>query len=198
MIKKVIFGALGGGIIMFCWLGLAWSTWHMTQFKTIPEDRAVMGELALRNMDSGLYYYPGMPADKTDKAAMDAWTEAMNAGPTISFLAYQKGGSNPNNPLIYIRGAMYCIMGAALLSWMLCLAAPSLPKYFSRVAFCGAAGLLVAFSGPLLTGNFFQFPPLHSFFELFDQLLGWTLAGLLLALICRAKANAGAVQHSVA
>ena len=188
MLKKILIGGIGGGIIMFCWLGLAWSTWHMSQFKTIPEDRAVMGELALRNMDSGLYYYPGMPPDKTDAAAMEAWTETMNSGPTISMMAYQKGGSNPDNPFIYVRGAIYCIFGACLLSWMLALAAPSLPKYFSRVLFCSAAGMLVAFSGPLLTGNFFQYPPMHSFFELFDQLVGWTMVGLLLALVCRSGA----------
>lgn len=202
MLKKVIIGALLGGIVMFAWLGLAWTTWHLTVFRTMPDDRALMGELALRDMDSGIYYYPGMPkktGDTTaDKTTMEAWKDAMKSGPTITFMAYQKHGGNPDNPLNYVRGALYCLFSAALLSWMLCLAAPSLRGYFSRVLFCSAAGLFAAFIGPVITGNFFQFPQLHMFLELFDQVAGWTLAGLLLALVCRAPAAASTVVKPAA
>lgn len=185
MLKKILIGGIGGGIIMFCWLGLAWSTWHLTQFRQIPDDRALMGEIALRDMDSGIYYYPPLPS-KSDPEAVKAHEEAFQAGPVISFMAFQKKGGSMT--VTMVKGFILTLLSACMVSWLLALAAPALPGYFQRVAFCSVLGLVVAFSGPLTFGNFFWLPQLHQFMELLDQLLGWTLVGLLLAFVCRARA----------
>ncbi|MCC7477274.1 hypothetical protein IT575_02350 [bacterium] len=183
MIKKLLIGGILGAVIMFMWLGLAWSTWHLSQFRQIPDDRALMGEIALRNMDSGIYYYPPMP-DRSNPEAVKAHEEAFSAGPVISFMAFQKKGGSM--PLTMIRGFLITLFSVSLVCWLLLRAAPALPGYFQRVGFCSAVGLVVALSGPLTFGNFFWLPQMHQFLELFDQLVGWTLVGLLLAWVCRA------------
>jgi hypothetical protein len=193
MPKKVLIGGLVGGLILFVWLGLAWTVWHPQQFKQIPQDKALAAELVARDMKSGLYYLPGPPPKSGGKEAMQAYDDAVKAGPVVSFLAYQEHGTPMSAmPLLMLKGFCYCLLACFAAAWLMTLAAPAVPGYGQRVLLCTAIGAAAALSGPAMLGNFFSFPPLHVFLEIFDQVMGWTLVGLWLAVFCRAKRPAGA------
>ena len=69
---------------------------------------------------------------------------------------------------------------AALLVTLLILATRQ-TSYKARVGLCACVGGAIALAGPVMFGNFFFFPAVFVLAEVVDQLVGWTLAGLVIA-----------------
>src|SRR5690349_21033219 len=63
MIRRVVLGAVLGGIAMFVWGGLSHMVLGFTDrtLKTFADDTEVVGPLSLQVPDPGIYIFPGLP-----------------------------------------------------------------------------------------------------------------------------------------
>ena len=81
----------------------------------------------------GMYFVPGGDPDDP------AWAELHAKGPIA--MVSVTAGRPPQEISVFIKGIVIEIFIAALIAWMLTLAAPSLPAYSQRVIFVCIAGL---------------------------------------------------------
>ncbi len=81
--KRTLLAGVLGGVILLVWGMLAWmlTPLHKDTVLNLPNEEAVVSALQATLPQQGVYYFPGMPKDQSDKAAMDAYTERYRRGP---------------------------------------------------------------------------------------------------------------------
>ena len=95
---RVFFGAVVGAIVVFVWGWVAWAGIDLYGFaiKGMPNEEIAVPALQANLPESGAYYFPAMPGDMKDKAAMDAYAAKHQAGP-IGMVLFRKQGAPPMN-----------------------------------------------------------------------------------------------------
>jgi len=175
MVKLVLCGVIAG-LVLFGWLGFSWAVlpFHRAAFKQLPESRpSVLDALGAASSTYGVYY-SGKPHEGT-------------TGPQVPFLVYLPQGY-PAMGRVMGQGVLLCILAAFLLSLIVNHA--RLDSFKARLGVCVLTGLVVALAGPLTMGNFFFFPANWMLPDVFDQIIGWTLAGLVIAAFTKPTAAA--------
>jgi hypothetical protein len=169
MVRQILLGGVLGGIALFLWLGLSWAV--------LPFHRAALNELSKSGMelvamgalkDAGLshgVYYSGEPHEGSAQAE-------------IPFMVYLPHGYPPMTGVM-LKGLLLSILAALMVT--IVVSAARQPSFKARVALCFTVGGIVALAGPMTFGNFFFFPLEWVIPDVLDQLVGWTLAGLVIA-----------------
>ena len=172
MLKKLLLGGLLGGLVLFMYLGLSWAVlpFHMNALHELPAAAAMGGGLA--GLDHRVYY-SGMP----EEGATD---------PAVPLMVFAPDGYEPQ-PVVMGRGLVLTLLATFLVTFIVMASRQTL--YSSRVVLCTIVGAVVALAGPMTFGNFFYFPFEFVWPEIVDQLLGWTLAGLVIAWAARPDAE---------
>jgi hypothetical protein len=184
MVKQVLLGGVLGGFVLFAWLAFSWAV--------LPFHRAALHELPHKVYDSTT----GRDVDGPTAAVV-----TMQGTGVVSHGIYysgspHKGSSGPEIPFMVWLPRGYSAMQAQMLRGLLLSVLAALfvtfvvlntrqARYKSRIVVATCIGAVVALAGPLTTGNFFFFPPVWMFLDLLDQLIGWTLAGTVIALFTK-------------
>jgi hypothetical protein len=179
----VLGGVLGGSALFF---------WGMLSHLLLP-----IGELGVRTArpeaepalvaamqealpERALYLVPGSdPSMPMDEAAQKAWLDRMAAGPT-ALVAFNPGpglaiGSRP------LATELFSNLAACLLAaWLLTRLAPG-TRYFARVGVVAALGLFAVVAIEVSYWAWYAFPTSYLAGQLLDQVLGYSLAGLVIA-----------------
>ena len=100
---RVFFGAVVGAIVVFVWGWVAWAGIDLYGFaiKGMPNEEIAVPALQANLPESGAYYFPAMPGDMKDKAAMDAYAAKHQAGPIgksaqdLALLLHAMAGFDP-------------------------------------------------------------------------------------------------------
>lgn len=125
----------------------------------------------------GMYFIPG--GDPEDPA----WEELHTRGPIA--MVSVTAGRPPEEASVFVKGIVIEIFIAALIAWMLSLAAPSLPGYSQRVIFVCIAGLAATLlthgRGMVWFGATTDWVLPTAAFDF----VGWLIAGLILARFIR-------------
>ncbi|MEO7794916.1 MAG: hypothetical protein ABIV06_09105 [Thermoanaerobaculia bacterium] len=188
--KKILGAGLAGGIVVFLWGFVS----HML----LP-----IGEMGLRQMpvnsplleamkqslpEEGLYAFPGKEVGRKQTEAEDAvWTSKYKMGPT-GLLLYHPDGTEPISPKRLGLQLATDIFGALLLAYLLVAIAGSTGAQVplsKMLRISAVAGLFSWASIEIAYWNWYGFPCGFVLAELIDQLVGWTLAGLVMALLWR-------------
>ena len=184
--KKLILGGLLGGIAVFVWGMVSWMVlpWHHTTFEKFDNEAMVQAVLAVNAPKAGIYLLPGTHKDKTiplaaEKALMKKAHEQMEKGP-FAFVAMRPGGTGPMN-ILMIRGLIIQIIGAFLLTLLLLIA--GIENYFQGVGFAVALALAAGVVTFLPDWNWWGFSPAYALVGMADLVIGWFLAGLVIAKI---------------
>jgi hypothetical protein len=185
MTKQLLLGGILGGLALFMWLGLSWAVLeiHTPALHSIPDEESALSRLKGAGLEHAVYIYPGMPPAHGDKAVMEAYNARAKAGPVIPFMVYLPQGYEPMDPRVMLRGLTYCIFAGLFVTFVILTA--QRPRYLTRVGLAVCFGAVVALCGPLTFGNFFFFPTEFVWPEVLDQLVGWFLAGLVIAAFTR-------------
>src|SRR5437867_1581679 len=101
MTKKILFGGLIGGIVLFIWGALSWmvSPLHKTTTKPLPGGDALRIAFRLAVKELGVYFFPGyehrdnMTKEERAQAEKD-WQTRYHEGPH-GLLIYQPHGAEP-------------------------------------------------------------------------------------------------------
>ena len=181
-----LLAAIAGGIVVFVWSAVS----HMALglgsagIRTLPNEERMAQAIRGVVTEPGLYFFPGMdPSRKMTPEEERAWTERYRRGPS-GLMIVQPGGRDPMEPTQFVVELLADILAAGVAAFLLAgLGGPLLAR-------AGAVGLLGVFEWADLSvsyWNWYKFPTLYTGAALVEQVVGWTLAGLLMALMLRPR-----------
>ena len=180
-----LLAAIAGGIVVFFWSALSHMALGlgMAGIRSIPNEERMAQAIRGVITEPGLYRFPGFdPSRKMTPEEERAWKERYRRGPS-GILVVQLGGREPMEPTQFVIELLGDVLAAGVAAFILAgLGGP----YLARA---GAVGLLGLFEWADLSVSYWNwdgFPTIFTGAALVDQVAGWTLAGLVMALILRA------------
>jgi hypothetical protein len=180
-----ILAAIAGGVVVFVWSALS----HMALglgtvgIRSMPNEERLTQ--AIRGgIEAGLYVFPGFDASRQMTPEEEkVYAEKYRRGPS-GLLVVQPGGRDPMEPAQLAIELFADILAAGVAVFIL------VGLGGSFVARVGAVGLLGVFEWLDINvshWNWYKFPTAFTLAALVEQLVGWTLAGLVMTLILRVR-----------
>lgn len=175
--KKMIIGAIVGGLILFAWQFLTWGmlNLHEAQQKYTPKQDSILAYLGTQFNDDGAYMMPTFPPG-TSRDEMEKQMKATEGKPWAQ-VVYHKSMPGMNKMFMNMaRGLLVNILIVWLLCWLLVkLPSPTFGTVF--VATLGP-GLIIFLHAPYTQHIWFDSFDLMAHF--IDALVAWGVAGLWL------------------
>lgn len=195
MVRIILAGVIGG-VAMFLWGGFA----HMMTplghmgVNEIPGESAAVAALqeSLGDKD-GLYYFPGFglghhPSAEEAKDAMPAYKEKYKTSPSGLLVYHPARGGDVMEARYFIGELSLEIVEAILCAFL--LSAAMIGGLISRVAFVTGVGLVVAITTNGSYWNWYGFPLDYTLAYGFIELVGFAIAGVVIALILKKPGKA--------
>ena len=178
MNKKAIISIIAGTLILYFWGMASWMAlpFHGSAFNTIPDGAIDMAELKNSMPESGIYHYPGMPADNSE-ASMKAIEEQLAEGPRITFMAYTNAPTKFMDPMNFIVGIGLNLLTVLLTFFILLKLAAKDKK--SILLTCIAIGLILVVVAEMSMMNWFMYPLKYTIANMVDHVVSFGLLGLL-------------------
>lgn len=179
---RVLVAALIGGIVMFLWGAVA----HMALGLGNPGiHQPVNEDVVLSTLHQGLGSEPGVyilpsidPAKMHDKATMEAYSAKSKVSP-YAWVVYLPQGEDLSNMTQQLpRQWASDTLASLALAFVMGLAAFSFVK---RLGIAIAAALFAWLSTLVPYWNWYRFPTELTVAALIEQLVGWLLAGAVMA-----------------
>jgi hypothetical protein len=179
-----------GGLVYFFWLGISWSSdaLHKGVLQGLPDSQQTSEWLAGQSLGHDrLYYYPSMlPGESEPK-----FSDRVSGAPVIALLNFLPAGQYRITVLMFVRAFIAALLAGVLLTVL--VAGAQREAYWQRVLLASIFGLAAFLAEPLISGVFLFYPARHVAMQALDLILGWTLAGLVIAAFTR-PAN---LRHTV-
>jgi len=181
---NIIKSGVGGGFVLFIWLSISWMLlpFHSATLHSFKEERVVKQVIQAQAPQAGMYIIPGMhpPSDGVEQ-------ETKQPDALILFAAvHPEGKVYAMWPAMFIE-LLVDILLASLVALLLSKTRQS--TYFKRVCFVMTIALILAIAAYVPYWNWFGFSGLFSLVGMFDTLMGWFLASLIIARWVVHKAN---------
>lgn len=173
-VKALAKGAILGGLTVFIWSSLSWMAlpWHNTTLKQFTDEAPVAVALRKYATAPGIYLLPGCTGN------MQADMKKAEQGP-FAFISVRPG-AKPRNFMGQLGQQLLTqIVGAFLLTWLV-LQAKGV-SYKIRLRMVVASALLVGILGFLPDMIWWEFPLEYTLINCLDLVIGWILAGLVIA-----------------
>lgn len=183
--KTILVGILGG-VVMFIWSAIAHvalpiGTMGLSTLTAANED-AVFSAMKNNIPQPGLYFMPGMDMTKTPTdAEQAAFNTKYTAGPT-AFLVYHPIGQAPMSPKQLGSELLATIIAGIFAAFVL---ASLHGSWLQRALLIGSLGVFAWFSLSASQWIWYRFPGAFVGGEFLDQVIGWLLAGLVMAKILK-------------
>jgi hypothetical protein len=176
---RLLIATMAGGATMFAWGGLS----HMVLlkgfgFRRMSNEERIVSTLRASLPGDGLYFFPnvdlggGATAEETA-----AWEARFRAGPT-GMVVYHGAGDAPVSPKKVSVQFLSDVLAAGIVSGVLSLTVVS---YWSRVALAGLLGAFGLLAISSIYWNWYWFPNAFFFAQGVDMIVGWSLAGAVIA-----------------
>lgn len=174
--KKIILASVLGALTMFLWGAISWIAlpWHTSTMHSLSNEDAVAQLIKSSNPPNGTYMIPGFA---NDKVARDAKAKQ---GPIVH-MYYQNEGQDPMSAMFFIKGIALDVLVLLLAVSMLSKISWSLATYSNRVKFMTMIGLIVGLSARLGDSLYLGIPLEFSGPMVIDEVISWTLAGLVVS-----------------
>ena len=181
---RILIAGIAGGLIMFFWTAFSHMVLQIGDegLKHLPNETAVISNLKANVPEPGMYFIPGMDMTKTFTAEEEsAWTDKYKAGPN-ALLIYQPTGTSPMSPgqlgTELLSNILAAVVVALFFTWMV-------GSFVKRVLLATLVGVVAWLSISISYWNWYRFPGEFITSELIDQVIGWFLAGVVMAFIVR-------------
>lgn len=190
---RLLIAGLVGGIAMFIWSSLAHTVLPLgeTGLQMVAPDSAVAATLQAELADkAGLYGFPGVGGDPhRDEAAMAAMTEKMKTGPS-GLIVYHQAGFNPPMTTLMGKELALEIVQSLILAWL--LAGLAVSGLAARTLAATAVGVAVGIGTNGSYWTWWGFPTDYTAAAVVIQVVGYAIAGLVIAAILGWKRKAAA------
>jgi hypothetical protein len=188
MMRKFVLCTLVGGVILFVWgfishMAIPW--YHMT-VSSFTNENLVAKAVRVSVPSSGIYFYPnlehkpGMTAEEK-KAAMELQQSNAIEGPVIFAAVRKEGMASMTAPLVI--SFVINLVTAFLLTWILIMT--GITSYWRKVLLCVLTGIIILVVAHLQYWNWYSFGMGYTLVTGLDTIIGFFLAGLLLARFTR-------------
>lgn len=173
--KKILIGALVGGILIFIWQTLSWMILdlHRPANQYTPKQSEVMPFLNSQFSEDGSYFMPSIPPGASGEVMEQHMKEA--DGKPWAVVAYHKELKMSMGMNIF-RGIIIDILMVGLFCWI--LSGFANPRFGNVFVASLLVGLIAFLNFPYTVHIWFQTFDLDA--SLMDALIGWGLAGLWL------------------
>lgn len=187
---KLIKAGLLGGLILFIWSTVSWMVlpWHKATMHSFTIEKAVSQSIQSNAPRSGIYFFPSMchpDRQKVQNLAETTNTKEMMTTTQCEPLLFVSVALEGMRPMPVAMGLDLAIEIAAalLVAWML-LQTQGL-SYMRRVAFVVIFALAAGIFIHMCYWNWFMFDTQYTLVQVADLVVGWFLAGLVIAKICK-------------
>jgi hypothetical protein len=182
---RTLLAALLGGVILVVWGMLAWIVFpiHNDTVKNLPNEEAVVAALQ-GTPQQGVYIFPGMPKNSSDKAAMDAYMERYRRGP-MGMVVYDPKGGDPMMVGSMIGGLIIAFLAALVATWAYQRSTAITGTFIQRLSFFGMLGLFLSLAAYFNNWNWMGYPLGFTTSMALDTIIAWLLAGLGIMLVVK-------------
>ena len=173
--KKLIIGAIVGGIIIFLWQFISWAALnlHHASQEYTPKQDSILSYLNSQFSEDGSYllpnYAPGTSREDMEKQMKN------NDGKPWAQIQYHKA-LNVNMGMNIVRGFLADIIMVALLCWILMKL--SSPGFSSVFTVCLLTGIIVFINSPYTIHIWY--PKADIWMHFLDAIISWALCGIWL------------------
>ncbi|QEG38275.1 hypothetical protein [Roseimaritima ulvae] len=185
--KRIVLAGLAGAVVYFVWQMLTWMLLpiHGPTVGPLPDEAPVRDLLVEQKVETGVYIVPY----GSEEAMMDPESEYMKRhtdGPIFS-IYYQQHGAQPMAMSVLAIGFLTDFLAASIVATLLCCAVGGCccKSYLQRVGFVTAFGFFLALTGHVSYFNWMHFPADYTAMFVLDVIVGWLLAGLVIAAIIK-------------
>jgi hypothetical protein len=179
--KKIILTGILGAVITFAWSAFV----HMNPLTGMlglsmlnEKEDAVMAAVREQVPQPGLYYFPGMDMSKSATPEQEAaWKAKYKAGPS-GLLLVQPKSDDPMPPRMLII-EFVSTLGCALIAAFILTS--TVGPFTRRVGIVMLLGLFSWLAISVSQWDWYAFPFAFVALDAIDQIIGWLLAGLVMA-----------------
>jgi lysylphosphatidylglycerol synthetase-like protein (DUF2156 family) len=180
--KKTLVAGILGGVIAFIWSAIAHvnpltGMLGLSMMNTQAEE-AVATALKSNVQRQGLYFFPGCDMKHMTKEQEAAWTAKHKAGP-VGLLLYDPAGRDPMDMtqqllVEFLATALCGCIAASILS-------ATVGSIRCRATMVAMMGLFTWLAISISQWTWYRFPFSFIALDAIDQVIGWLLAGFLMA-----------------
>jgi hypothetical protein len=193
MTMKILLAGVLGGIVMFLWEGIAHEALPLGQagIRALDNEAAFVAVVKDTVKQPGFYIFPGgemlQPGltgahkEEVMKKAMEQW----RTGPAGIMVVHPEG-ADADSPMHFVTQCLLDI-GVTLLAAFLLSMAP-LSSFGARLLFVSLIGLVPTLNAELPYWNWYGFPTALVFAQGFIHLMGFVVAGLVVAKLVKPAA----------
>lgn len=175
--KKMIIGAIVGGIILFAWQFLTWGALklHEAQQKYTPKQDSILSYLGTQFSEDGAYMMPTF-APGTSQDEMEKQWKA-NVGKPWAQVVYHKAMPGQDKMIMNMGRSLLVNI---VIMWLLCWLLLKIPTPSFGTVFIGTlgTGLIVFLHAPYTMHIWYPTFDLMAHFT--DAIISWGVAGLWL------------------
>jgi hypothetical protein len=190
--KQVAIAGIAGAVVYYVWGMMAWMVLplHLPTIAGLPNESAITDALKAQSLETGVYVIP-WSSDAADMSDPNSTFMKNHASGPIYSIYYQREGAVPMGPSVLLGGFVIDLLAATLAACLLSSAATGCCRsYASRVGFVLGLGIFVGLIGHASYWNWMNFPLGYTLAFVADVVIGWTLAGIVIAAIVRPGACA--------
>lgn len=188
MSPRLLVTSVIGGVVLFIWGAFSHMVLPLGEvgIQELANEDAVLPTLKANISEAGLYYFPGYGIGDKDmspeesQAAMIRWEEKHLTGPA-GFMVIDPHGQPTMTSGQLVTELVTDIIAALLAALLLVKAASSIPTFGTKVLFCTMLGLFASIYIDVQYWNWYSFPTDYTIAQLADQIIGFTLVGMVLA-----------------
>ncbi len=190
---RIVLAGIVGGVVMFVW-GAVWAVGHTSLpigemgAKNLPGEETLMTAMKDQIKERGLYMFPGFDPKDRSQAAEDAYDKKVEAGPSGILVITPGPGEASVGKML---GKEFASNFAAAL-----VAAMLLARYCGGVVCRTVAAMGIGLAGWLSINvsywNWYGFPGDFTMGQGIEQVVGWLLSGLAIAVILPKGCGCGA------
>jgi len=180
---RVVVGGIVAGIVVFAWGAVS----HMATplgkvgVKQIPSEDQVVGAMKDSIREPGFYFFPGKDMTKVSESEQKAWEAKMKQGPAGILIIHPEGAEAMSPRQLGTELATNIV--SALLAALLLTQVRS--GFGGRLLFVTGLGLFGFVITSIPYWNWYGFPLDYTGAQALEKIIGWFLAGLVLAAIVR-------------
>lgn len=193
---RIVLGAVVAGTVVFFWGAIS----HMALpigtmgVNSLPGEEKTIAAMKESIHEPGFYIFPGHDMNKPMTASeMEAYAAKIKDGPS-GILVFKPNGGEAMSPRQLLTELGSSVV-AALIAGLILTQVKS--GYFARVLIVTGLGLFGFVSVLISYWNWYGFPTDFTIGAALDEVVGWFLAGLVLAAIIRPAKVAKTVSPSL-
>lgn len=198
MTKKIAFGGVLAGLLLFAWSSLAHTVLPIGAMgiSTTTNDDALLTSLRANLPAPGFYFIPGhqmMQAESASgaerKKMMDEWQSKYGGG-AWAVMMYHPSGASLLEPRQLVGEFAADVVAGLIMAFALLMVTARVRSFPGRVVFVTLIGLLPWLIVDFSYLNWYGFPLAYEMGQLLDQAVGAALAGIGLAVLLRKEGSA--------